>query len=405
MKFVWILLIWFVLFCLRLNSSFQGIKSLRQLSGNKILVKGRISSEPILQGRTQSFNIGRISIRTKAYPVYEYGDKVELFGNLEERVVNRWQSRFSLLYPNIKLIKSDSSIISVFKWRNKIEAIYNQVLSEPEASLLSGIVLGAKRALPLDFWQALQRTGTLHIVVASGYNVTVVIGAVILGLAGCLKRGSAIALGILAVMVYTLMAGAEPAIVRAAIMGSLAYFGQILGRKADGLRLLLVAGGVMLLAKPDLVWDVGFQLSVMATTGLILIAPGLEKYLMNLGEMGKIISETLAAQIAVWPILLINFGQLSLFAVLVNSLILWLVPMVMGLGAILACLGLVWLELAKLVGWVVYVPLTIMVRVIEWFGTKSWMSYQVGQISAWWAAGYYLVLLLIIIKAGVKGKN
>ena len=398
-------LIWFVLFCLRLGGSFQGIDNLRSLSGDKISVKGRISSESILQGKSQRFKIGRIEVIAKQYPEYSYGDLVRLTGSLEERVINQWYSRFSLMYPNIQLVKSDSSVINVLRWRKKIEGVYNRVLPEPEVSLLAGIVLGVKRSLPKKFWQALQQTGTLHIIVASGYNVTVVIGTVVFLLAGWVRRRTAIGLGIMAVIIYTLMAGGGPAIVRAAIMGSLAYFGQVLGRKADGVRLLITAAGVMLLVKPELVWDIGFQLSVMATSGLLLIATELGKIFNRMGEIGKIMSETLVAQIGVWPILVINFGQMSVFAVLVNSLILWLVPVIMGLGAILAGIGWISIGLSQVVGWLVYVPLRWMVGIIEWFGKQSWISWEVGEISWWWGVGYYLVLGMIWLRIKIKQKK
>jgi len=309
------------------------------------------------------------------------------------------------MYPDVKRIKADRVKIigpsgkeRLIRFKRRIETVFNRNLSEPEASLLAGIVLGAKRGLPYEFWQALQRTGTLHIVVASGYNVTVVIGVVINYLAGWVKRRTAVMLGMMTVIGYTVMAGAEAAIVRAAIMGSLAYFGQVLGRKADGVRLLVVAVMVMVLFDPMIVWDVGFQLSIMATSGLMFIGPLLEKVFKRVWLIGGDMLDTVAAQIGVWPILLITFGNLSVFAVVVNSLILWLVPVVMGLGGVLAIMGLIWQPLGQVIGWLVYVPLTLIVRVIEWFGDKAWMSWQVEGLSWWWGLGYYLVIAGILIR-------
>jgi competence protein ComEC len=402
MKFYLVLLIWFVLFWVRFWTSFQAEGNLRKLAEKKISVIGKISSEPVLQGSSQRFKIGRISVWTKQYPRYEYGQKVEIVGILQRRMINRYYSRFSLMYPSIKQAKTDRVLIIGFDWKKKImdfrrriEQRFNQALPEPEASLLAGIVLGAKRGLPRGFWRALQRTGTLHIVVASGYNVTVVMGTIIKYLAGWVRRRTAIILGLIAVVVYTLMAGAEAAIVRAAIMGSLAYLAQVWGRQADGVRLLLVAAAAMLVYEPLLIWDVGFQLSFAATAGLIFIAPLLDRFFVRVWLVGKMMSETLSAQIAVWPILLINFGQLSAFAVLVNSLILWLVPIVMGAGTATVVLG-------QPAAWLAYGPLTAMRRVIEWFGGQSWMSWPVkggqavGGLSWWWGWGYYWLLVMAI---------
>ncbi len=418
------LLIYLSLVLVRFSSQFQAEGNLRRLTDKQIKLKGKVSSEPILQGSSQRFRMGKIWVKTKQYPRYSYGQNVQVVGTLQRKVINRWYSQFSLMYPGVELIKADRVKFigldwkeAIMRFRKQIEMVFNRNLSEPEASLLAGIVLGSKRGLGNDFWQALQRTGTLHIVVASGYNVTVVIGVVISYLAGLFKRRTAVMLGIMSVIGYTVMAGAEAAIVRAAIMGSLAYFGQVLGRKADGVRMLLAAIMVMLLVEPYLIFDVGFQLSVMATAGLMFVGPILGKVFNRVWVIGGDIRDTVSAQIAVWPILLIVFGNLSVFAVLVNSLILFWVPIVMGLGAILGLAGLIFGQgligtvLGQVIGWLVYGPLTLMVKIIEGFGNKEWMSLVVENVSWWWGLGYYLVLVIVIVllnrreKAGLTGSD
>jgi competence protein ComEC len=357
MKHILIVLIWLSLVGYRFFHQFQAGANLGHWENEEILIKGRISSEPLLQGSSQKFKVSRFDIVTKAYPKYEYGQKVIIVGRLQRRLINKWYSQFRLMYPDIKLVVADSKkTISLSRFRQGIEERFNQVLPEPEASLLAGIVLGSKRGLPQDFYQALQKTGTLHIVVASGYNVTIIIATIVTYLAGLIKRQWAILIGLAAVGIYTIMAGAGPAIVRAAIMGSLVFGGQILGRKTEGIRLLIAAVMLMLLVNPSLIFDIGFQLSVAATFGLIVLGPRLEPIL------GKVLTETTSAQIMVWPIILYYFGQMSVFSILVNSLILWLVPIIMGLGFFLALTG------NQAVGWLTYVPLTIMVRIIEFFG-------------------------------------
>jgi competence protein ComEC len=223
--------------------------------------------------------------------------------------------------------------------------------------------------------------------VASGYNVTIIIGTIITLIAGLIRRQWAILIGILAVFGYTIMAGAEPAIVRAAIMGSLAYFGQVLGKQSEGIRLLVVAGLTMILVNPFFLLDLGFQLSFMATLGLLLMAD----------HFPQVIAETTAAQIMVWPIILINFGQLSLFSILVNILILWLVPYIMVLGAALALVG--WIKpVGAVLGMIAYLPLHLMTVIINWFGEQSWISWQLEGVSWIFGALYYLILGAVLIK-------
>jgi len=345
MKPVWLLLIWLVIFIIRFQTSLQAFSNLDRYADKPITINGRISSQITLQGSSQSFNVGRVRVRTNLYPAYHYGDQLTISGTLQRQVINPILSRFSLMYPRIEKVEAGNNIFIGLKER--LEAWYSLILPEPEASLMAGIVLGSKRGLPLEFWQALQKTGTLHIVVASGFNVTVVMGATIFLLAGIFRRSLAIVLGIGAVMIYSLMAGMEPAIVRAALMGALAYFGQILGRPSDGLRLLFLAAAAMLLVNPLFIFDIGFQLSFLATFGLILICPRLPKFLP------KGMKESIAAQLMVWPVLLINFGQMSLIGILVNGLIVSLVPYVMFLFAL---------------PWLAYVPLHLIVVIINYFG-------------------------------------
>lgn len=363
MRLTLVILIWLSLVGYRFFHQFQAGANLGHWENEEILIKGRISSEPLLQANSQKFMVSRFDIVTKAYPKYEYGQKVAISGRLQRRLINKWYSQFRLMYPDIRLVEADNEkTISygikqqISRFRQGIEERFNQVLPEPETSLLAGIVLGSKRGLPQDFYQALQKTGTLHIVVASGYNVTIIIATIVTYLAGLIKRQWAILIGLASVLVYTIMAGAEPAIVRAAIMGSLVFGGQIIGRKTEGLRLLIAAIMIMLLVNPSIIMDIGFQLSAAATFGLVVLGPRLEPIL------GKVLTETTSAQIMVWPIIVFYFGQMSAFSILVNSLILWMVPITMALGAVLALTRL------SLAGWLVYVPLTIMVRIIEFFG-------------------------------------
>ena len=360
-----LLLIWFGIFLVRFGNSYQAEAKIKHYEGKAIKVVGRIASEPLLQGVSQRFNIGRVQVVTELYPKYEYGQKVAVAGILQRRVINRWSNQFSLMYPSIKVVEADNVNFiryRLIKFRQGIEVNFNRSLPEPEASLLAGIVLGVKRGLPGDFYEALRKTGTMHIVVASGYNVTIIIGTVVLYLAGYVKRRTAICLGIIAVGIYTVMAGLQPAIIRAAIMGSLAYLGQLLGKQSVGLRLLIIAGGLMLLFEPLLVFDLGFQLSVAATGGLLLLGEKTARIFNRVWLVGKAMGETAAAQIMVTPILLSAFGQVNAFSILINSLILWLVPFIMLGGVILAILPF------QPVAWLVYVPLTIMTRVIMGFG-------------------------------------
>jgi len=245
--------------------------------------------------------------------------------------------------------------------------------------LLAGILLGVKKEMPEKFLKNLQETGTIHIVVASGYNISVIAGFLLNSLAVRIGRKKAILISFIGILVYTFIAGAQPPIVRAAIMGSLTYLAQLLGREKDGLWSLVLAAVIMLLVSPLILFDIGFQLSFTATAGILLLNPILK---------GK---TTLAAQIATLPILLANFGQVSWLSPLINALVLPAVPLIMSLGAMTVVAG-------QILAWLTWVPLTYFVKIIELFSRLPWISFSVGKISFFWAVGYYFILGLWILR-------
>ncbi|MBU0619142.1 hypothetical protein KKD62_02805 [Patescibacteria group bacterium] len=158
----------FVLFCLVWWWRFQAERSQDLKSGMQVKLTGRVASEPILQGAKQRFSIGKFTVIAPSFPYYQYGEKLIITGTLEQQVINSYFSRFSLIYPDIVQFTSDNNQKRGFRakllaWRQQLEGQFNQLLPEPEASLLSGVVLGSRREMPADFWQALRATGTLRV--------------------------------------------------------------------------------------------------------------------------------------------------------------------------------------------------------------------------------------------------
>lgn len=256
--------------------------------------------------------------------------------------------------------------MQILRWRRQLENQFNQFLPEPEASLVSGVVLGSRREMPTDFWQALKTTGTLHIIVASGYNISVIAAVALAVLAGLFNRYLALILTAFVILLYVLLVGAEPAIIRAAIMAGISLTARFFGREADAGRALVFTAALMLLARPVLLWDIGFQLSFLATLGLITLVPRLGFFdrLVKPTGLVKDIKETTAAQLMVLPVLLFHFHSFAWLGFLVNPLILWLVPLVMALG--LVQIGISWFgPLAKLVAGLNYAVLHTIVFVIK----------------------------------------
>src|SRR3989344_2775124 len=269
-------------------------------------------------------------------------------------------------------------------------------LPSPKVELLSGILLGQDGQLPVGLQLALRDTSTLHIVVASGQNLSMVAGFFFF-LSGVIKRKNAIILSFLAVVFYVLLTGAQLPVLRAAIMVTLAFIAEIMGRERDGVWVLIATAGLMLLVNPTWIGSLSFQLSVLATFGVVVVSP---IFLEKLKRVPSLISQDIAvsfgAQLMVLPIIAQNFHQISLVALPTNLLVLWTVPFLMIGGAVLLLVSFI-----PLLGWIVTGLLNILlsyfIYVVEFFGSMPFAWQFIGeQLWVVWV-GYYLIIFAILI--------
>lgn len=254
--------------------------------------------------------------------------------------------------------------------RAGIDAL-STALPEPQAGLASGLILGGKQGLGKELLDDFILVGLVHIVVLSGYNVMIVAEAVFRTFGFFAKRYAAFVAGAV-ILGFVLVAGAGAASVRAGIMAGIALFGRATGRTYDAFRALVFAGILMLLWNPLLlVHDPGFQLSFVATLGLIFGAPITEKWVAFVRSkfLREIISATIAAQIAVLPLLLYQNGLFSVVALPANALVLPLVPLAMAFSALAGLVGFVAPAIAPLAGLPAYALLSLIISATELFAT------------------------------------
>ena len=215
-------------------------------------------------------------------------------------------------------------------------------IPEPQAALGGGITVGARRSLGEDLLEAFQITGLIHIVVLSGYNVTIIAEAIMRSLS-FLPRRVGLGIGIGAIISFVLMVGAGATIVRAGIMAVIALIARATGKTYALTRALIVAGLLMLIANPlILMYDPSFQLSFIATLGLIHIAPRIETlipWVSSRFELRSIVGATIGTQIAVLPLLLYQTGLLSFSAFPANLLVLPVIPFAMLFTLIAGLVG------------------------------------------------------------------
>lgn len=281
--------------------------------------------------------------------------------------------------------------IDVFKdQRDFLDKQVQEHLPSPEAELTSGILLGQNHNLPPQFKLALRDTSTLHIVVASGQNLSMV-GGFFLALAGLVKRRTAIVLSLIAVLVYTLLTGFQVPIIRAAIMFVFASAAQWFGRDRSGSRILVITALLMLLVNPKWISDLSFQLSFLATMGVLVVAPILKQKFSSLpGILREDLAVSLGAQAMVMPVIASNFHQISLVSLIANVLVLWAVPFIMILGSLILFLG-------SLITWPLLALTKYFVYVVTFFGHLPFAWQYVGEVNPIVWLGYYLVIAAIML--------
>lgn len=367
----------------------------------QITFETNLFSEPQVLSKTQRFWVEekgqRIFIITPLFPQYHYGDKLQISGNLKINLLKDEKTFISMIFPKVeaknpsaKDLLGEGLAITSFV-RQKIMSFFQSTLAQTHSSLLLGIVFGVKSGMPSDFFEYLRISGVLHVVAASGMNVTMTGGFLSSIFVLFLRRQIAIILTIIGIIFYAFLAGLEPSIIRASIMGILVFTAQILGRQAWALLSLLIAGFLMLFISPSLLFDIGFQLSFLATLGLIYI-----KMPFKINAVTEGLSTTVSAQLATLPILLVNFGTYSLWSVLTNGLVLWTVPYLMVLGGLGALISLIFEPLARIFLYLSLPLLLYFEKVVSFFANLG------GLISIdglnWIAIiGYYILLLALVL--------
>ena len=300
-------------------------------------------------------------------PGWQYGDRLLVTGRPvtppenEEFSYRDYLARQDiytyLTYPRVQLVAHDAAspiMAAIYRLRDRAyEEIYH-LFPAPEAPLLAGILLGLDNDLPPALADAFRDTGTAHIIAISGFNFAILAGLFASLFGRIFSRWVATGVAIFTITVYALLVGASPAVVRAAIMSSLALLAHQIGRRSAGFNSLAITAGAMCLASPNMPWDPSFQLSFFATLGLMLYGERfqggftglLEKRLPSqlarriAGPVGEYFLLTLAAQVMTLPVILFHFQRLSISSLLANPLILPPQPLVMILGGLAVLAGL-----------------------------------------------------------------
>lgn len=369
----------------------------------------------------RSFELAsKILVKVPLYPQYRYGDLLEIkgilrrAGQIEDFDYGEYLARYEIygvMYnAQIHFLENEpENPIFALLYRGKHYALslINRLLPEPHASFLAGILLGDRKGIPEKLMTAFNRTGVTHIIAVSGYNITLVATALMaLAFQLGLWRRLSIVLAIVGILLFMVLTGASAAVVRAAVMGIVALLAKYWGRQSAIFNVLFLTVFIMLLFNPKiLLLDVGFQLSFLATLGLIYLSRPLEKifkFLPNKFALKESFSTTLAAIILTTPLILYVFKRFSVVALLVNLLILPAIPLAMAVGGIMLLAAIVYWPLAQLFAYLTWLSLEYIIIVVDWGSRWSYAVWQINDFSQFAMLLSYFAIFLLLFKYNNK---
>jgi competence protein ComEC len=298
------------------------------------------------------------------------------------------------------LFEENISLLSPMQ--NYLVSICNQIMPEPQSSLLAGILIGEKQSLDPDFKKALINTSTIHIVVVSGQNLSMLAGF-LMAFSPWFGRKKTVLITITILTGYSILTGLQLPVIRAALMSIFSLSGLLFNREINAVKILIFSGQVMLIANPTWLDSISFQLSFMATFGVMVLAPEIikaDKWLPDFIRQDLWVS--LSAQLLTLPIIAINFHRVSIVGLLSNMLVLWTIGPVMITGIIAVLVSLFSPFLGAIFGFVPSLLLFYFTKVIE-ITNQSWSSLLIPYFTGHFWVGYYITFIGIYLF--FKAKN
>ena len=404
---------------------------LEPFADEQVVVEGRVVRDPDVRDKTIRLTVKpalvngdviegskHVVVSVDRFAEVSYGDVIMAQGTLRSPEPFETDTGRTFNYPNylwahgvsytlpfgdvtvLQRGNGNSIVALLLSIKHALISGIERALPEPYAALAEGLLLGEKQSLGDKLYDAFIASGVVHIIVLSGYNVALVINSVLYISLRVLPRMAGYALAAIFVVGFAILTGGSETTIRATIMALLMMVARVLNRPAAALRGLLIAAAIMALTNPFLVlYDLSFQLSVLATFGLIIFSDGIARRMQFIpARFGfrEIIATTLATQITVLPLLILSIGAVSLVFLPANALILPLVPLAMLLSFIAALLVLVIPAVALPFSFAAYTVLAFIILVAEFFGTVPFALITIPPGLTWAVLG-----TLLLVYAGV----
>lgn len=392
------------------SSNFQySLKVYQSLFGKTVSLMGQVQDDAAYnQYGDYEFNItkvsfiedgqylpGRIRVRTKQNTAVYRGDKIFVEGKLKPALGSRTAS---ISYATLEVLDSEPSTLEQYRLKF-FSSVYSS-LPEPHASLGIGFLAGVRSSIPKDFQDQLSRVGLTHIIAVSGYNLTILVLAV--GKLGKkLSKYQRTVLSLALIMVFLLITGFSPSVVRAAVVCLISIGCSYFGRTISPVNIILISAAITSGFNPTyLLEDIGWWLSFLAFFGVLVLAPavtGLAYKNKEPGLVSSIMIESLCAQITTAPLIAHIFGTFSLVSLLANVLVVSWIPLVMLLVLVTGVFGIFNQDIARYLALLPKVILTPIVLVIEKLSALPWASLQLKFSQLGMLSCYVLIVAFIRI--------
>lgn len=381
------------------------------LIGRTVTIEGVMSGDAQrTNGGRQKITLTRISAERSEYvgeifaTVYgdaelKRGDRVTLRGTIREGFAS-----YAAALSGGKVISVARSADTIRDIRERFASTVRAVIVEPIASLGLGFVVGQRSTLPDTLDEQLKVVGLTHIVVASGYNLTILV-RFMMRLLSRHSRYLALASSLVMITLFVLFSGFSPSMNRAVVVTVLGLLAWYVGRRFHPVLLLMYVAAATAFVKPMYVWsDLGWYLSFFAFAGILIVAPLVVAYLYKRrapSSFEQLVTETLSAEIMALPLIAFAFGTVPVLGLIANVLVAPFIPAAMALTALTGALGFVFIPLAAILALPTMVLIGYMVAVVEWLAGLSFAQY-IADIGLAGILLWYIVVISLCLAARHK---
>jgi len=367
----------------------SSIEAPRSVSGNLYVVAALKPSKRLYLGEI-------VELRGKVQAVdREQDGKLSGFGSYLSRqgCFAQFQTYWIEFLPNQEPPKW-----ALWRLRQRIVLAQGKWLGEPAGNLVSAMTLGRKAVdLPVEIKESFVDAGLAHTLAASGFHVSLLLALVLWLLQAQQPKAQAIT-GIIVLVGYVGLTGLQASVLRASLMGTGMLLGLATKRKVNPLGGLVAAATLLLIWNPQFIWDAGFQLSVMATLGLILTARGLMKRLDFLPvSVAGVLSVPIAAYFWTVPLQLFYFGVLPTYSILLNAITTPLVVLISMGGFVSAIAAIIWPGLGGAIAALLYDPIHILIWLVDKFNQLPGRSFELEVVKGWHVVCIYGIYVAICV--------